>query len=236
VESRDKIIAIVPARGGSKRIPKKNLKKIGGKSLVSIALENALNSRYINKIVLSSDDDEILSEAQPYPRVDPIMRPKKIATDNSLAIDYVKHVLQYLSENDPFFYSIIVIIQPSSPFTLPVDIDKTLDVLIDSNADSAVTVMRLDHALHPYKMKVIKSGILHPYLEKENGLMAEHELPKIYVRNGSVYATRRYVVDSGKIIGSKCLGHIMPRARSLDINETIDYSFAKFIDRLEPDN
>ena len=83
MESRDKIIAIVPARGGSKRIPKKNLKKIGGKSLVSIALENALNSRYINKIVLSSDDDEILSEAQPYPRVDPIMRPKKIATDNT---------------------------------------------------------------------------------------------------------------------------------------------------------
>ena len=128
-------------------------------------------------------------------------------------------------------FSIVVILQPSSPLTLPEDIDATVELLDRTGADTAVTVAKLDQFIHPFKLKVLEGDRLLPYAVEEKGRMAAHEIPTLYVRNGSVYATRRHVVDSGQVIGQDCRGYVMPRERSIDINDELDYRFAQFLEQ-----
>lgn len=221
-----KILGIIPARAGSKRIPGKNIKPILGKPLVAYSIEAALKSKLLTHVAVSSDSAEVLKIAAQYPEVIPIQRPAELADDHSPAIDYVKHTLQALGEK----FDIVVILQPSSPLTLPEDIDHTIELLINHpEADSSVSVMKLDHATHPVKLKVKKDDLLLPFWEEENGRMAAHELPELYVRNCAVYVSRSSTITSGKIIGDHCVGFLMPRERSVDINDPIDFEFAEFL-------
>jgi CMP-N,N'-diacetyllegionaminic acid synthase len=231
LDDNKKILAIIPARAGSKRIPNKNKKELGGKALVRYAIEAALSAKKVNSIVVSSDDEDILNISKEYSGVIPIVRPLEISGDQAPAITYVQHALEYMEQNFALLYDMIVIVQPSSPFTLGKDIDHTIALLLEKNkeADSSVTVMKLDHAIHPVKLKTIVQNELKPFLEPENGRMAEYELPELYVRNCSVYVSSIENIKNNKIIGDKCLGYIMPRERSIDINDPIDFAFAEFL-------
>ena len=223
------ILGIIPARGGSKRLPRKNVRLLGGKPLVAWAIEAARGARRLSSLVVSSDDREVLDIARSYdPRL-ALARPADIASDPSPAIDYVRHALAELEGQGQGPFDAIVILQPSSPFTLSEDIDATVDLLAASGADSAVSVMQLDHATHPMKMKIFQGDRLLPFLEEERGRMAAQDLPEIYVRNCSVYATRRASIERGQILGDDCRGYVMPRERSLDINEALDLLFAEFL-------
>ncbi len=221
-----KILGIIPARAGSKRIPGKNIKLLVGKPLVAYSIEAALKSKLLTHVAVSSDSAEVLKIAAQYPEVTPIQRPAELADDHSPAIDYVKHALQTLGEN----FDLVVILQPSSPLTLPEDIDHTIELLLQHpEADSSVSVMKLDHATHPVKLKVKKDDWLLPFWEEENGRMAAHELPELYVRNCAVYVSRSSTISNGKIIGDHCVGFLMPRERSVDINDPIDFEFAEYL-------
>jgi CMP-N-acetylneuraminic acid synthetase len=222
-------LGIIPARGGSKRLPRKNVRLLGGKPLVAWAIEAAQGARRLARLVVSSDDREVLDVARSYESRLALVRPAEISGDEAPAIDYVRHALAELEGAGQGPFDAIVILQPSSPFTLSADIDATVDLLASSGADSAVSVMQLDHAIHPFKMKVLDGNRLLPFLEEERGRMAAHELPEIYVRNCSVYATRRKSVERAQVIGDDCRGYVMPRERSLDINEELDLLFAEFV-------
>jgi CMP-N-acetylneuraminic acid synthetase len=221
-----KILGIIPARAGSKRVPGKNTKLLHGEPLVCYAMEAALQSKYITRVVVSSDSKEVLQLAARYPNIEAIQRPAELSDDQSPAIDYVKHALQKLNEE----FELVVILQPSSPLTLPEDVDGTIQLLLKHpEADSSVSVMKLDHAIHPVKLKVMQNKLLLPYFEEENGRMAAHELPELYVRNCAVYVSRNNTITKGKIVGDHCLGFLMPRERSIDINDPIDFAFAEFL-------
>lgn len=221
-----KILGIIPARGGSKRIPHKNKTKLNGKELVRYSIEAAKQSKLLTHIVVSSDDDMILSIASTYNEVESLRRPDEISGDKALAIAYVEHALNNFEES----YDLVVIIQPSSPLTTGADIDNTIDLLIQTESDSSVSVCKLDHAIHPVKMKTLShEDILLPFIEEEKGRMAAHELPELYVRNCSVYVSTIHVIQSGRIIGDKCSGYKMPRERSIDINDPLDLEFAEFL-------
>jgi CMP-N,N'-diacetyllegionaminic acid synthase len=159
----------------------------------------------------------------------PLKRPPEFAADDSPAIDYVRHALAVLEQNQERRFDVVVILQATSPFTLPADIDGTIDLLRASGADTAVSVMRVDHAVHPVKLKTMSGDRLLPFLEEERGRMAAADLPEVFVRNCSVYATRRAVIESGRIIGDDCRGYVMPRERSVDINEPLDLELAEFL-------
>lgn len=224
------VLAIIPARGGSKRIPNKNKKKLAGKELVRYALEAALDATKITSIVVSSDDKDILQIAAAYPNVIPLVRPFEISGDEAPAITYIIHALEHMKENFFVNYDMVAIVQPSSPFTLGMDIDQTITLLEKSkDADSSVSVMKLDHAIHPIKLKTMRNSELIPYIEEEKGRMAANELPELYIRNGSVYVSRIENIKNKQIIGKKCLGYVMPRERSIDINDPIDFEFAEFL-------
>jgi CMP-N,N'-diacetyllegionaminic acid synthase len=224
-----RVLGIVPARGGSKRLASKNLRLLGGKPLVAWAIEAAQAARRVERLIVSSDDSHVLEIAANYDPALPLRRPDELCTDTSPAIDYVRHALAMLEESDQHRFDAVAIIQPSSPFTTAADIDATIDLLETSGADSAVSVMEVSHDLHPLKFKTMQGDRLLPYFEAEAGRMAAHELPRVYVRNCSVYASRRATLEAGQIIGDDCRGYVMPRERSLDINDSLDLSFAEFL-------
>lgn len=224
-----RVLGIVPARGGSKRLPKKNLAIFGGKPLVARAIETALASQRLDRIVVSSDDPDILRIARGYDPDIALERPEEISQDRSLAIEFIHHALGYLEGNGEPHFDAVCLIQPSSPLTRPSDIDDTIELLEGGEVDSAVSVSKLDQEFHPMKLKLLQGDLLLPYLQEERGRMAAHEIPTVYSRNGSVYVTRRCAIDQGKVIGDECLGHVMPREFSIDINDEIDLAFAEFM-------
>lgn len=223
-----KILGIIPARAGSKRLPGKNKRLFDGKPLIQHIMEASLKSKRITNLVVNTDDEDILRMASDYEGIEFMKRPAEIAGDDAPAIQYVQYTLDRLKERGVLFDT-VVILQPTSPLTLSEDIDGTIDLLLSSDAESSVSVMKLDHATHPVKMKTMQGVELFPFLEEEKGRMAENELPEIYVRNCSVYVSRTEVIKSGKIIGEHCLGYLMPRERSVDINDIVDFSFAEFL-------
>lgn len=227
-----RVLGIVPARAGSKRVPGKNLRLLSGRPLVAHALEAAVGASSLATVCLTSDSEAVLAVAAGFTSVVALRRPDSISTDTAPAIDYVNHALEVLEEERGHArYDAIAIVQPSSPFTLASDVDAAVTLLERSvGADSAVTVMEVDHATHPVKLKRMEGERLMPYLEAEGGRMAAHELPRLFVRNCSVYVSRRRTIEVlGSIVGEDSRGWVMPRARSIDINDELDFAFAEFL-------
>ncbi len=224
-------LGIVPARAGSKRVPGKNIRLLGGVPLVARALQACVGARRLSRIVVSSDDDRVLEIARGFNEVEPLRRPAALATDTALAIEYVRHALEFFRTEKHEIFDAVVIVQPSSPFTRAADIDATIELLEqETGADSCVTVMEVDHAQHPAKLKRLSGNQLLPLYEDEAGRMAAHELPRVYVRNCAVYATRVRTIEAGSILGNDSRAVVMPRERSLDINDELDFAFAEFLE------
>lgn len=226
-----RILGIIPARKGSKRLKHKNILELNGNPLYHYVVNSARESKYLNDIAFTTDDQRILRQIHTsYPEIIGIARPSEIASDTAPAIAYVQHALDYLQKSAGNTYDIVVILQPTSPLTNSQDIDNTISLLqLNQDAESAVSIVKLDHMVHPLKLKTFDGRVLHPYFDDEKNRMAAHELPEVYVRNCSVYATRASCIAKGKVIGEPCLGYEMPRERSVDINDWYDFQFASFL-------
>lgn len=222
-----KVLGLVPARAGSKRVVGKNVRPLAGKPLCQWAIEAALGSARVTRWAVSSDDPRVLEIARGYPSVTAIKRPAELASDTAPAIGYVRHALEQLA---PESFDAFCIVQPSSPLTLSSDIDGTVELLETSGAETAVSVVELDHAVHPFKMKVMEGDKLLPFIEEERGRMQSHELPRVFVRNCSVYVSRVGVLDRyGSVIGADQRGFVMPPERSIDINVELDLVIAEVL-------
>jgi len=218
-------LGLVPARGGSTRVARKNLERLGGSTLVRRALETCLAAGCFAVVALSSDDDEILAEARGLD-VAALRRPPELATATARAADVVRHALAELDDPGAPFEA-VAIVQATSPFTAPEDVAATVELLERTGAGSAVSVVRVDAALHPAKLKRLEGDRLLPFLEDDR-LTPSHELPPLWVRNGSVYAFRRDVADAG-LDTDDVRGHEMPAERSFDIDTPRDLAFARFL-------
>ena len=220
-----RVLGLVPARGGSSRVPRKNLARLGGRTLVRRALETALAAGCFDAVALSSDDDEILAEADGLDVV-VLRRPDELATDTARASEFALHALRELDEPDNRFDA-VAIVQCTSPFTAAEDVAGAVELLERTGAESVVTVARADAAHHPLKLKRLDGDRLLPYLADDR-LTPSHELPPLWVRNGSVYAFRRDVVERG-LEADDVRGYEMPPERSFDIDTERDLAFAEFL-------
>jgi CMP-N,N'-diacetyllegionaminic acid synthase len=218
-------LGLVPARGGSRRAPRKNLAQLDGKTLVRRVLETALASASFEVVALSSDDDEILAEATDLDVVR-IARPARLASDDALVADVVTHALAAV-EDPAKRFDAVAIVQATSPFTAPEDIAGAVELLARTGADAAVSVVRVDAAKHPLKLKRLAGDRLLPYLDDDR-LAPSQSLPPLWVRNGSVYVFRRSVADRG-LQAEDVRGYEMPTERSLDIDTHRDLAFAEFL-------
>jgi CMP-N-acetylneuraminic acid synthetase len=227
----NRILALIPAREGSRRVQGKNLRPFAGSSLTEIAIKQALDIAEISTVALTTDSDELLNKFKDLPKLECIKRPAEISDDNAPAIAYVRHALAILEQKmgEPFDY--VVILQPTSPLRSKEDILGTIQLIErHPEADSAVTVVRVDHLNNPIKMKVMKGDELIPFIEPEKGRLSADQLPVLYVRNCAVYVTRREDIESfTDVMGRRSVGYLMPAERSVDINELFDFELAEFI-------
>ncbi|MFA5838571.1 MAG: acylneuraminate cytidylyltransferase family protein [Candidatus Paceibacterota bacterium] len=227
------ILAVITARGGSKGIPRKNIIKFIGKPLLAHVLQKALKSKYITRVVVSSEDNEILSVAKKYGGKEVILkRPEELARDNSLSLPVVQHAVKEVEKKDKVKFDFIILLQPTTPLMTIEDIDNAIEKLIKTKADTVVSVCEINDA-HPIKIKKIVNDKLVQYVDsmKEN-IFRRQDMPKAYKRNGGIYANKRNVVmkeNSLYGIEKDCRAYIMPRERSIDINSIEDLYLAEII-------
>ena len=219
-------LGLINARGGSKGVPRKNIKELCGKPLIVYTIEAALASKSIDRLVVSTDDEEIADIARKWGADVPFMRPDHLASDTALQINAVQHALATLAENGDEFDR-VVILQSTCPLRTADDIDSALELMDTTNADTVISVMLAD-GQHPITMYEEHDGELTPLLEASGRGVLRQEFPNIWWRNGAVYGIKTSVVMvDDTLYGSKIVGAPMPAERSVNIDSPLDWLVAE---------
>ena len=177
-----KVLAIIPARGGSKGVPRKNIRDVAGKPLIAWTIEEAKKSKYIDRLILSSEDEEIIDIARKWGCDVPFVRPAELAQDDTPGIAPVLHAIDILPR-----YEIVMLLQTTSPLRSVADIDGCLECLIANKASVCVSVTEAEQS--PYWMYTLgNGGEMQPLIPAETTFTRRQDLPKIYALNGAVYA------------------------------------------------
>ncbi|MEM2963781.1 MAG: acylneuraminate cytidylyltransferase family protein [Candidatus Anstonellales archaeon] len=226
-----RIVGIIPARGGSKGLPRKNILPLGGKPLLSYTIEAALQSR-IDRTIVSTEDVEIAEIAKKIGAEVPFLRPKKLATDTASSLSVILHALNYLDKNK-YHSDVIVFLQPTSPFRTHKHINAALELLLDSDVDSVISVCEAEY--HPYWMFWKESDdALREFIKIKDKPLRRQDLPTLYRINDAIVISRRSYFDKVKE-NSPCFnprsvkGYVMDRVSSIDINDKFDFLLAEFI-------
>lgn len=198
-----RILGIIPARGGSKGVPGKNIRLLGDKPLLAYSAIAAEHADFLRKTILSSDDMEIHSVAEKYGIEIPFVRPESLATDNASSIDVVKHAVEYL-ENRGEYYDAICLLQPTSPFRAKGFIDKAIQKFIREDADALVSVLPVPHEFNPHWVfEPDEKGLLRIATGEKEIIKRRQELPQAFYRDGSIYITKVSVIKQGSFYGEK---------------------------------
>ncbi len=223
------ILTIIPARGGSKGVPRKNIRKLGSKPLILYTVEAAFQSKYIGKVIVSTDDEEIAEISKKAGADVPFLRPEEYANDTAKAITVVKHALEKMEKIDGKKYSIIVYLEPPSPFKTSEDIDECIKLFLEHNPSSVVSVTEANQ-FHPILMKKIEDNQLKPiWKEEPEGVPRQLYSPKAFMRNGAVYVLKRNNILKNIFYGSYIIPYIMPHERSVCIDNHLDWFTAEAI-------
>lgn len=223
---KPKILALIPARGGSKGIQKKNIKLLFGKPLIAWTIDQAKKSEYLNKIIVTTEDEEIGEISRSW-GADIIKRPKELAKDESPTIDAIFHALEVLkSEN--YNPDIIILLQPTSPLRTTKDIDNAMELFLNTNCESVVSVCELKHS--PYWCFEIEKGYLKSLFGDEYLRRRRQDLENVYMPNGAMYISTPENLRKYK--GFYCLRtipYIMPPERGIDIDNEVDFMLAELL-------
>ena len=207
-----RILAVVPARGGSKGIKLKNLAHFSGKPLIVWAAEFANSLEYIDRHIGSTDHPEISRLAIEYGLPCPFVRPKDLSGDRVSDVDVLIHALQTMETMDDTRYDLVVMLQPTSPLRRPSDIKQLLDLLIETGADSALTVSLTDLKFHPLKQLTLDDGRVEYFDAAGANIIARQQLRSTYHRNGVGYAvTRECLLEQSAVIGANCRALVIDR-------------------------
>lgn len=225
---KKRILGVIPARGGSKGIPKKNLFPLAGQPLIAYSIEAALASELISEVVVSTDDEQIKAVALAHGAEVPFMRPAELASDQALAIPTIQHAVRECEQRQGGKYDYVVMLQPTAPLRLAQDIDDSLTQLIAANADGLISIVDVGN-YHPAKMKLVEADQLLDYLPDMRENPPRQSLSPVYIVNGAIYATKRDVLmQANSFKGAHCLPFVMPRERSANIDELEDMVVAEY--------
>lgn len=220
-----KIVCIIPARGGSKRLPGKNIKLLNGIPLIGYAVRAAKSSKYIDRVIVSTDDEAIVRVAQEQGADVPFMRPSELASDTATTLSVLQHAVTFLEEKGERF-DLVVLIQPTVPCVKAGDVDVTIEKLADSGSRSCITICEIiDRPEFMYRLG--EGGTIRPYTDVPVGRTQDME--PLYRVNGAVYVMAHdMLMKENKIIdNTSCAGVIMPRERSIDIDTQLDFAIAE---------
>lgn len=228
-----RVLGLIPARGGSKGIPRKNIRPLCGKPLIAYTIEEGSKSGHIDRLIVSTDDEEIAEVARRCGADVPFLRPIEYATDTSRAIEVVQHALDTMESMDKTEYHCVVYLEPPTPLRTVQDIDTAIEIFDREDPDSVVSVVEASQ-YHPILMKKIVDNRLECFcMEEPQGLPRQLYEPKAYMRNGAVYVIRRENIRKGIFWGEKLVPYIMPVERSVCIDDIRDFYMAEAFMRNE---
>jgi len=219
------VLAIIPARGSSKRLPRKNILPLLGKPLVAWTIDAALSSSFIDRCIISTDDEEIAQIAREYGCDVPFIRPTELATDRALSNSVYLHALEALSDK----YDIAIFLQPTSPLRKTVDIDQALELMQKKGASSIVSVVE---AVRPLEWYVVigEDFKLKNVVKESYNIVEKFNRPKTYYYNGAIKAiTVNYFLEKKVSLSPNTIAYIMPLDRSVDIDNEFDFRIAEMI-------
>jgi N-acylneuraminate cytidylyltransferase/CMP-N,N'-diacetyllegionaminic acid synthase len=223
-----KILALIPARAGSKGLPGKNIRPMQGKPLIAWSIEQALKSKYIDKIMVSTDSPAIAAVARKYGADVPFLRPKKLASDTAKSVDVVLDAMRRL-EKDGKTFDLIMLLQPTSPLRNHDDIDGSIKWLFARSAEAVVSVCEAEHS--PLWCNTLpKNYLMKNFIKPEFANRSRTELAIFYRLNGAVYLSDwKCFLRKKNFIGDKTAAFIMPKERSVDIDTKNDFEYAEFL-------
>lgn len=222
-----KLLAIIPARGGSKGIPNKNIMDICGKPLIAYSIEAGKKSKYIDEIVVSTDSNIIKEVAEKYGAKVPFLRPEALSDDSAKSIDLVLHAIDfYINSNVHFDY--VILLQPTSPLRTFEQVDEAIEKLLQSNENSLVSVSEANE--NPVLMRSIVGGKLKEVISFKGGNLRRQDLPTFYIFNGALYINSvEMLLHNKNFIDENTIPYVMSRESSVDIDTTLDAKLVEYI-------
>ncbi len=223
-----KVLGLIPARGGSKGVPRKNIRLLGGKPLLAYTIQSALAAKRLTKVILSTDDEEIAEIGRGYGVETPFLRPAELAKDETPMLPVVKHAMNWMEDSGERFDA-VCLLQPTNPLRRAQDVDGCIELLIERNADAVVTVLPVPPEHHPFWVYFEnETGALRLSNGEETPVPRRQELPPAFHREGSVYVTRRNVVmKDNSLYGKRLVGYPLDRDRSVNIDNAADWERAE---------
>lgn len=216
-------LAIIPARGGSKRLPNKNILPLAGKPMLLWTVESAIQSKYLDEIILSTDSDDIIKVVENY-KIKTIKRPIELASDTAKTVDVVKHVIENIDKK----YDFIVLLQPTSPLRTSNHIDEAIEQLIKLNADAIISVTEVDHS--PLWCNILPESLsMENFISEDIKHKRSQDLPKFYRLNGAIYIckTKKFIEENTFFLKKNVYAYIMDKKSSVDIDEELDFKLAE---------
>ncbi len=219
------VLAIIPARGGSKGVPRKNIRLLAGKPLIAWTIDEANKSKYIDRLILSSEDEEIIEIAREYGCEVPFKRPVELAQDDTPGIEPVMHAINTLEEK----YDYVVLLQSTSPLRTVEDIDGCIQHCIMTESPACVSVTEAQQS--PYWMYNLGDDMkLKSFVQQDGRINRRQELPKVYMLNGAVYvAEYGFILKNKSFLTGETVGYIMSGDNSVDIDTENDFKLAELV-------
>jgi CMP-N,N'-diacetyllegionaminic acid synthase len=227
----DRVLAIIPARGGSKGVPRKNIRLVGGRPLIEYTIATALSARNLfHRVIVSTDDAEIAQIARSAGADVPFMRPAELSTDTARSIDVVKHATRFVEQQDAVKMDWIMLLQPSEPLRTADDLAEALRIARTEKCDSVISVVQV-FAVHPMLMKRIENNRIRPWcVDEPEGTRRQDYKPDAYMRNGAIYLTKRdVVIDKGSLHGEVSCPYVMPPERSVGVDSELDLAMIELV-------
>jgi len=223
------VLAIVPARGGSKGVPGKNVRLLGGRTLLEYTAAAARDAAVIDRIVVSTDSEEVAAAGRAAGLEVPFLRPAALAQDDTPMLPVIRHAIDEVTRAG-WTPELVVLLQPTSPLRRPDHVARAVDLLRSSGADSVVTVVEVPKHLSPDYVMRIDGGVLRPFLPEGERVTRRQDVRPAYSRDGTVYAFRRDTLDRcGSIYGDDCRPLIIDARESLSIDTPEDWAAAEKI-------
>lgn len=222
------VIGLITARGGSKGIPRKNIAACAGKPLLQHTCEAALGSTSLDRVILSTDSEEIAAVGRACGIEVPFLRPAELSADNTPSMDVMRHALNWL-RTEGSQPEAIVLLQPTSPLRTAIHIDESMELFRNRQADTVVSVIEVPHRFHPLSLMTQLDGELRPYLGDRASVTRRQDLPPVYARNGpAVLVVAPAQIDAGDFYRGRVIAYLMSADDSIDIDCEHDLRLAEY--------
>jgi len=225
---KHKVICVIPARGGSKGVPRKNIKKLADRPLIAYTIEQALQSQYIDRTIVSTEDKEIADISKQYGAEVPFMRPDALSGDQVATVDVLLHTINWLEEEEKYNFDILVLLHTTAPLREIKDIDSCIEMLQSTKADNVFSVTEAHRNPYFNMVEIDKQGTVK--LVKEGAFSTRQSAPKVYDLNASIYVWWKDILKKEKkLFLAGCKIYVMPKERSVDIDDDLDFRIAEYL-------